>query len=123
MKKPFCLFLAVGMLAASSVKAQDRFSVKFKYKKSDTYSLSNPSAFLSIKAIERREKQNIELDSTDLPLNPAYLYALINIPGVTVLNTSKWLNRVLVETSNAEAINSIDSLPFVARTFRGTMSI
>ena len=118
MKKPFCLFLAVGMLAASSLKAQDRFSVKFKYKKSDTYSLSNPSAFLSIKAIERREKQNIELDSTDLPLNPAYLYALINIPGVTVLNTSKWLNRVLVETSNAEAINSIDSLPFVARTFR-----
>jgi subtilisin family serine protease len=117
MKKPFCLFLAVGMLAASSLKAQDRFSVKFKYKKSDNYSLSNPSAFLSLRAIERREKQNIELDSTDLPLNPAYLDALVNIPGVTVLNTSKWLNRALIETSNAEAINSIDSLPFVARTF------
>lgn len=44
------------------------FRVTLKDKKGTPYSLSHPDIYLSEKALQRRAKQKIELDSTDLSL-------------------------------------------------------
>src|SRR5690242_13559075 len=95
----------VFFFVASLAHAQDaRFTVKFKYKPSAGYSFSEPTTFLTQKAIDRRKKQKLKIDSTDLPINAAYLETVRNIPGVTILNTSKWFNQILVETTDPNAI-------------------
>lgn len=116
MRKVYLLSLFLLLSAAASFAQSIRLTVKLKYKKATGYSLSQPSAFLSEKAIERRTKQNLLIDSTDLPVNRPYLDSIRNIPGVSILSSSKWLNQVLVETENADAINAINSLTFVAHT-------
>jgi serine protease AprX len=93
--------------------AQTRYLVKLKDKGSSPFSFSNPSAYLSQRAIDRRTKYGIAIDSTDLPATPAYVSQIRNVPNVTVLNVSKWLNSVSIQTSDASAITTITGFPFV----------
>ena len=90
-----------------------RLVVQLKNKNGNTYSLSNPSQFLSAKAIQRRVKYNIPLDSTDLPATASYVNGIKSVANVTVLSVSKWLNRVLIQTTDPAAISTIQALPFV----------
>lgn len=93
-----------------------RYIVQFTDKKGTPYSLSNPSAFLSAKSIARRTNQHIAIDSTDLPVNPAYIDSIRKMPNVTVISSSKWLNTVLINTSDANALARINTFPFVKRS-------
>lgn len=102
----------VGSLSAQVL----RYDVKFRYKKSEGYSLAQPSAFLSEKAIQRRLRQKLLIDSTDLPINRAYLDSIRNIPGITIISSSKWLNQLLIETTDPQVINRINAFPFVTST-------
>jgi hypothetical protein len=95
---------------------QSRHIIELTDKKGTAYSLSQPSAFLSPKAIERRNRHKINIDSTDLPVSGAYLDSIRASGAVTILNTSKWLNQVLVSTTDAVALAKIRSFPFVKRT-------
>ena len=90
-----------------------RLIIQLKEKGNNTFSLANPSQFLSAKAILRRTKYNIPMDSTDLPVTQSYVDAIKQVSNVIVLNTSKWLNRVLIQTNDFNAINTIQALPFV----------
>jgi serine protease AprX len=85
-------------------------------KKGTPHSLSNPSTYLSAKSIARRTSQNIAIDSTDLPLAPAYLDSIAAVPNVVIFNKSKWLNQVLIRTDDAAALAKINSFPFVKST-------
>ena len=61
------ILLLAFLLFTSSDFAQGGFYwIKFKDKKNNPYSLSNPQPFLSSKSIERRAKQNIALDSISI---------------------------------------------------------
>jgi Subtilisin-like serine proteases len=105
------------LIAQLGAKAQfNRYIVQFSNKKGTAYSLSNPAAFLSQRAIERRIRQNIPIDSTDLPVSKDWLDSLRAIPGVTIINASKWLNQVCIQTTSADAVNTINAFPFVKRT-------
>jgi hypothetical protein len=90
--------------------------VRLKNKGATTFTISNPSAYLSARAISRRTRYNITIDSTDLPVPSSYVTQIKNIPNVTVLNVSKWLNSVDIQTSDANAITAINALPFVQST-------
>jgi len=79
--------------------------------KSD-FSIGNPEAFLSSKAIERRRKQNIPIDESDLPISKQYLNAITNIGG-TIVAQSKWLNTVSVSVQDEFLIDKYKALPFV----------
>ncbi len=87
--------------------------IQFKDKSSNTYSLSNPSRFLSQRAIERRIRYNIPIDTTDLPVTEKFIDSIRLAGSVRVLSESKWLNQVLIETTDQTAINKILSFPFV----------
>lgn len=79
------------------------------------YTLSNPSDYLSHKAIERRKRQNLPLDSTDLPLTPAYLND-IRRTGAEIDAVSKWNNTVLVRLQDSTQWKQLAALPFVSRS-------
>lgn len=70
--------------------------VQFKTKSGTPFSVSNPSEFLSERAIQRREMKGIAIDSTDLPVNPAFVDSLRNL-GFRVKHTSRWMNGAVVE--------------------------
>lgn len=110
--------LALLMIASTGlIQAQfSRYIVQFTDKKGTPYTLSNPSAYLSAKALARRTNQKLTLDSTDLPVNPAYVESIRNIANVTVINTSKWLNQVCIKTTDPNALTAINALPFVKKT-------
>jgi hypothetical protein len=112
--KKLVLFIGIALLAGSQSQAQySRYIVKFKNKGSSPYSFSNPSAFLSQRAIDRRTRYNIALDSTDLPCTPAYVNQVKNVANVTLLNVSKWLNGVTIQTSDPNALTTISGFSFV----------
>lgn len=105
------LLLAAAMFTQAQV-ATNIYWVKFTDKNDSPYSISNPEAYLSARALQRRANLGIEIDEYDLPVNPQYLQAVANC-GVTLLHPSKWLNGVSIYTSDASAIETINALPFV----------
>jgi len=114
-KKGWWLFLLAGNLLCSDLHAQfNRYIIRLTNKSGNSYSLSNPTAFLSQRAIDRRLRYNIPLDETDLPIPPRYLDSIRQAGSVTILNTSKWLNQVCISTSDAAALTQISGFPFVA---------
>lgn len=107
-------FLFFCIISTSANAQFSRYRVQLKHKGATSFQLANPSAYLSPRAIERRLRQQITIDSSDLPVPASYIQQLQSIPGVTVLNQSKWLNAVSVQTNDPNAILSIQSLAFVA---------
>lgn len=95
-----------------------RHIIQLTDKNNSPYSLTRPTDYLSPKAIERRNRQQIAIDSTDLPVNPAYISQILETGEVAILNTSRWLNHVLIETNDTEALNKINDLPFVKNITR-----
>jgi len=108
-----CLFLAGGFSAFSQYS---RYIIQFKDKKGTPYTLSNPSAYLSAQAIGRRNRYHISIDSTDLPITPAYIDSIRAVPNVSFINGSKWMNQVCIKTTDAAALAKINSFPFVIAT-------
>ncbi|MCR6719628.1 MAG: S8 family serine peptidase [Chitinophagaceae bacterium] len=111
--KHWLLLLLLCVFSFSANSQFSRYRVTFKHKGAGTHQLSNPSAFLSERAIQRRVRYNIAIDSTDLPVPAAFIQQIQSINGVTVLNQSKWLNAVTIQASDADAIQQILSLTFV----------
>ncbi len=97
----------------NGLQAQSRYIIKFRNKSNNSFSISNPSAFLSQRSIERRTRYNLAFDSTDIPVSSQYISALRSVPGVTILNASKWLNQVSIQTTDSTAINKINAFSFV----------
>jgi subtilisin family serine protease len=89
------------------------FYVQFANKHNSPYSLSNPAAFLSERAIARRASFSITCDSTDLPVNPAYLQQIENL-GIHVHSRSKWMNGATVILPDSAKMSQVRSLPFVS---------
>lgn len=114
MKRLVTLIITALVFFCSPSKAQfSKYVVRFKDKGGTPFTLANPSAYLSAKSIARRTKQGIAIDSTDLPITPRYLDSIRSVPNVTILNSSKWLNQVLIQTTSAAALAKIQTFPFV----------
>jgi serine protease AprX len=99
-------------LATLPAQTNYYFYVQFANKNSSPYSLGNPSAFLSERAIARRAAFSIACDSTDLPVNPSYLQQIENI-GIHVHSHSKWMNGATVILPDSSQMSLIRALPFV----------
>lgn len=87
--------------------------VQFKDKNNSTFSLNKPFQYLSQRALDRRKRYNILIDSADLPVTKQYKDSLLLAGNVKVLSESKWLNQVLIETTDQAAIDKISSFSFV----------
>lgn len=76
------------------------------------YSLSRPQDFLSQRALERRQRQQLPVDSTDLPVSRSYMEALKEV-GMNIVVTSKWNNTAVVEVTDTLLMNRVEDMPFV----------
>jgi len=113
MKKTFASLVLAIALCFSAQAQFTRYVVQLKNKALNTYTVGNHSQFLSARALQRRTRYGIAVDSTDLPVTKRYLDSLASIPDVQVLSTSRWLNQVLIRITNQSALTKINSFPFV----------
>jgi hypothetical protein len=112
--KKILLVISVCFLVIQESSAQfNRYIVTLKHKGNSPYTFASPLAYLSQRALDRRTKYGIAIDSADLPVTPAYITLIDNVPNVTILNSSRWLNAVTIFTTDAAAITAINALPFV----------
>ena len=88
------------------------FYVQLKDKNNSPYSLTNPSVYLSQRAMDRRAFYHVPVDSADMPVNPQYVNQLSG-PGIQVHCTTKWLNGVTVLLSDSSKMATVRTLPFV----------
>jgi len=99
-------------LGLQAQNSSSTYWVKLKNKTGTPFQVSHPEAFLSQRSIDRRLKQHIPIDETDLPVSPVYLDNIKKL-GVQVVHSSKWLNGLTVKISDTTLIKTIVALPFV----------
>jgi len=122
MKKYVVIALSAMILsfAAKAQPAADGFAPYYKYrvylhdKKNAESKLRHPERFLSEKAIERRRRQNLPIDATDVPISAEYLKR-ISKTGVRVVSKSKWNNTVVVSCGDTTEMDGVRRLPFVRK--------
>ena len=96
-----------------------------KDKQGTSYSLDHPGRWLSHKSIERRKRQGLQLDSTDLPVSHQYLKNIEksaneftrqdkkNPKEWTIIGTSRWQNTVLIRSNDSTLLQHLTALDFV----------
>ena len=151
------LVLAVALLGGTAaLDSATRAASKVKYpgpkqyiwrytlrdKQGTAYALDHPGRWLSHKSIERRRRQGLSLDSTDLPVSAKYLREMerqanqgdcprdssaAQIRGTVPMNrhrrnhpdwqfvgTSRWQNTVLVRSTDTLLLRCLAELDFVS---------
>ena len=107
------LLVALALSYATTLPADEYyFFIQFTDKNNSPFSLSEPERYLSERALQRRSIFGITPDSTDLPVNPAYIQQ-IQLQGVNLHSTSKWLNGITVLTADSTLIHPLRQLKFV----------
>ncbi len=114
MKKIYSIVLVLLFICSHAAEAQFyKYVIRFKDKTGTPFTISNPSQFLSARAIARRTRQHIAIDELDLPITPRYLDSVRLVGNVTILNKSKWLNQVCILTTDPAALARINNFSFV----------
>lgn len=131
MRRLLCIIILLCGVANVSVGASWEPVGKKKNKEAKSYiyrltlidkdgtegTLEHPQKYLSRKAIERRKRQGLPIDSTDLPVSHAYL-RLLNASGAQIIGVSKWNNTVLVRTTDTASVRQLGKLYCVKRSQR-----
>ena len=100
MKKTLLIATLIALCTGAFAQiGPDLYFIEFTDKNNTPYSLDNPLEYLSQRAIDRRQAQNIAIDSLDLPVNPSYIAALQEL-GLEIVNPTKWLNGTTVRTND-----------------------
>jgi hypothetical protein len=103
----------IFVFLALCLQAQDnRYMVFFEDKQGTAFDISNPSAFLSERAVERRMRQGLQVAEQDLPVSGAYVDG-VKSAGATVMHTTRWMNGVLVSCDEGTRA-ALESLPYVS---------
>jgi subtilisin family serine protease len=109
------LFIAILVLLNLNGLSQEtryRFWVGFTDKDLNAYSIDRPEEFLSERAIQRRQSQNIPVTLQDLPVSSVYLDSLLQYP-LRILYTSRWMNAAVIQTSDSSLSKALSDHPFV----------
>lgn len=81
------------------------------------FSVNRPEQFLSARSIERRKRQGLPVDVTDLPIAPAYLDS-VSRTGIEIVGQSKWNNTLLVKVHKEKELNKLNSLSFITKKLK-----
>ena len=127
MKRLFTIYITLLIAMLAQAKTQEYVPrMQYPGKKSYTYrivlsdkrgcgySIDKPRQFLSQKAIDRRNRQRLAIDSTDLPVNNAYIKRIMELSDeMLVVGKSKWNNTVLINTTDTTITKNILKMNFV----------
>lgn len=111
--------LAVGLSVSAKKKADAPTLYIYRYmlmdKAGTRYSVEKPEKFLSRKAIERRRKQGLSVNETDLPVSEKYIRQF-RVMGAEVIGTSRWQNSVLVRSADTLLLQQLGRLSCVSES-------
>ncbi len=114
MRKIWFLFLILAGYTAMAQNTPTCYRISLSDKNNSPYSISNPSVFLSQRALDKRARFNIAITEQDFPVNPQYIQQIKAIDAnIQVLCTSKWMNTVTVYCPDSTKPATISALPFV----------
>lgn len=108
------VFLFLGAVPQLVIKtcAQNYYWIEFTDKNNTGYTIDDPMEYLSVRAIERRIKQGIAIDSLDLPVSRIYIGQVLQ-HGDSLVHASKWMNGITVKTQSSDFMLRTLQLPFV----------
>ena len=129
----FLLLCPLTVIAGSSPKMKypgGKFYIwryTLKDKQGTSYSIEHPGRWLTHKSIERRHRQGLSIDSTDLPVSQKYIRAFQRTSDEvarkrrrsmewTIIGTSRWNNTVLVRSNDTTLFRRLDSLDCVRKS-------
>lgn len=104
----FCL----AQMAPAQETGKATYWVGFSNKAGTPFFISQPHQFLSERALQRRERMQIGIDSLDLPVSPIYTDSLKSI-GATILHTSKWGNGATIRSADPEIAQKLKNISFI----------
>lgn len=105
------LLMGVGLQAQTNTY---KFAVSLKDKAGTPFTIDNPQAFLSQRAIDRRAKYGIAITEVDLPINPAYIQQVLTAASPAKLHVqAKWLNTIVIALNDSSKIAAVRALPIV----------
>jgi serine protease AprX len=111
------ILLIMSLIFISSLYAQEttlkKYVVYFSDKGTGADANINPSSYLADKAVERRLKQQLSFDLSDVPVNEEYVKNVSNT-GAKVIARSRWFNWVVIEATQ-EIVDQMTSLSFVTK--------
>tara|TARA_B100000902_G_scaffold86670_1_gene90859 strand:- start:1902 stop:3530 length:1629 start_codon:yes stop_codon:yes gene_type:complete len=103
--------LLLSLFSCTLFAQQDSITYKYWLQFSDKddsgYFIDTPEDFLSKRAIERRENQDIAIKKSDLPVNENYIDSIKEI-GFKILGISRWLNGVIVSSNDSNLYKNIN---------------
>jgi len=119
----FCVSLWTTLLASAQVAPLHHW-VGFADKAESSVDLNDPNVglqMLSQRALDRRHRQGISLDSLDLPVSPSAIAAVMMVgnlpegPAFRKLYESRWLNGIVIQvdttvSDSAETANLLAQL-------------
>ena len=113
----FLTFALSSLYIGNAQSSYNTYFVQFTDKANSTFSLSNPSAYLSVKAVERRIRTGVGFDSLDIPVNQLYIQQVLQLGNSKLLLKSKWFNSITVELLDTAIAASwkqqVEALPCV----------
>jgi hypothetical protein len=112
MKQILSTVLFFLVITGFSQQIPQKYFIAFTDKNGTPYSISDPQAFLTQRAIDRRIAQGIPIIEEDLPVTPSYVTA-VAATGAQVFTVSKWFNGVTIRVIDSSILASIRALPFV----------
>lgn len=112
LKSVWCSLFVLCCFFADAQTPQFAFRIRLKDKQG-SLPLSNPSAFLSQRAQDRRTKLGIGIDSTDQPVSAVYLNDIAATISYKPHLTSKWQNYAVILVTDSSNMPTVRSKPYV----------
>lgn len=115
-----CILLTGTGAQVNAQVAPQSYILWLTDKAHNAFNLDHPEGFLSQRAIERRQRQHISIDSTDLPVSAPYLDSLRDL-NLKVKLESRWFNYVIVVTDNPAIVDSARKFTFVKKSKKSAL--
>ncbi len=115
MKRTFVFVIVASFFVTLYAQSPAKYWVQFKDKANTTYSIDRPQEFLSLRAIEKRQRFNIDITEQDFPVNESYIRQVLALDeNMVLLTKSKWLNGITVYSTVKDIDKQIRELKCVA---------
>lgn len=109
----FLILCCLPVLLSYGEPAGEIYWVQFNTKEGTPFSIDRPGEFLSARALLRRAREQIEIDSTDLPVNPVFVDSLGSL-GFYVKHTSRWMNGAIAIYQDTIPVDSLKLPSFIS---------
>lgn len=106
------LLIFITLTYAQEMPLNYKFRLYLSDKGSTEYSVNEPEKFLSQQSIDRKMRQGVSIDDSDLPISADY-FTLVEAAGAKVVSHSKWFKTIVVQLNDSLQIDNITNLSFI----------